>query len=463
VAKDCRPSLWKILGIYLGGSALVGVCVVGVLYGVALGIANWRQSLAERHWAEAGLPVEGYLKSMPHHPADDRARRLDEAGKTLGLSLLRIDGQNEGEDQAELKARREAVRGYLKAELASPESAPLQPPEALTRMFVSREGALEGVRSILLEGPPTWKMQPSLGNAAELPALLDHITLCQLLVSHALAAHADGRATLASEDCEAAWNLSDGLAEHPQLLARLIELEMRREIAAAVRKVPVPASDWMARMSKYSPEEQIMSCFRTEAAVVDDWASSSDPLRAVDGGIPRRNPLVWLGTPYFRFMASRMMDYQLAIFRELGSLSPCATDEEILAAGRVDEQQIPAWDTVSRFALTQYGPCWARARYCRIQLDLTRNVLSLRMQRDKLGRWPESFAPAVRPQCPSEGWDYRVSEGGEMSLRFTGLEPSETIIKGTAIHPAQSYREPSRAMGRKPPPAPRASRLTPNA
>jgi hypothetical protein len=452
--KERGGNIWK--RVLKGAAWTVGiiVAVVALAYLILLPVAASRERAVTKRWADAGLPIAGFIEKYPAQEDSPAALALDAATMKLGISLKSAPMEmpvppgakvkKEAAPKAALqatgwKAVANEAADYYKT-LESPQPPLAAPPEALARFLSENAPVIQDIREQLAAEVPEWHMNLGKRFAWVLPNLLGHMELTRLLVADCIAARAAGENGRALQDAEAIWRLSDGLAHRPELISELIVIAERRMLMAALRPLDNPPPIWQERLKSWDPEQGLVSSFQAEAAMWGLPPGSEDVTRVL-GKEP--TPLSRLedaiGRPYLRLSMASIQECALDMVQGFQKVGLCASEEAINKAGELSLKGIPRWNIIGRIAVPDLSNAWCRVKYLRIQMELTQKVLDIKAARDAQGAWPAQVPGIEKSFCPRERWIYTVTPDGVMSIAYSGAPPSKDAVKG--FRPPQEYKE----------------------
>lgn len=394
-------------------------------------LARGKEREATEAWAQAGLPLEGYLESFPSRGETPEELAVDASVRRLGIALANSDDTPGKTEMQAWKTVSAAVSRYGQEELEKPGALAAPPPQEVAAFLREKAEVLQEIREKLQTTAPVWRMESSKGFAAPVPSLLGNIELTRLFVASSLAAHSGGDDALAQSDLVAVWRLTEGLEKRPELISQLIVLAMRKMAVTALRKLDGVDPAWEARFSAWAPYEGLLGSYRAEAAIMGHFATAIAP--SEESGLP-----VWIGrVPGKPFMRLCVADTQLWLLKHVKDLQgsdPCAADASTAAACDLKEEQLPRWNVVARIAIPNLTGSWQRVKYYDIQVELTRRVLAAKQARAADGTWPATFPGSLGSRCPGQSWNYAVDSEGEMVLAYSAPLPDKKTIKSVYPH-----------------------------
>jgi hypothetical protein len=437
------PQRKRALRVFLWSLVAMGVFSVA-FYLALLPTAFSRERSVEKRWADEGMPIAGFLEGLPRTENDAAAERLCAAVAKLGFSMKPRTGGACRDVLKENADRWERAKGgiqaFVAAELEKPGSI-ASPPEVDTAEFLAEaQPALQEVRDLLQRETPVWIRQPQKGMAAPLPNLLSHIQLTRLLVADALRSHALGQDNLALVDLDAAWRLSESLESNPELISQLIVIAMRKMDMGALRKLDGVPQAWQRRLETWDPHKGIVTAFRAEAAAWELEAKQLEPSSQDAGSGKGGHGLLGMFLrPYMRLGTADAVGRLLSMIQEERKAGPCPPDSAVLTLGERAAKSIPWWNLPGKMMFPNLSSSWLRAKYARIQEELTCKVIQIKAARSTMDDLPNDLPGIEKSFCPKERWTYTLTSDGGISVSFSGPMPAKSILKG--IRYPQEYRE----------------------
>ena len=446
-------SWWKRLVKGLVWAIGVFVVVVFVVHYALWPLALSKEKVVEKRWADAGLPLAGFLDGLPATRTDAAAERLCAAVVPLGFSIKPKTGQDDKGVTKEKADRWDKVKGavqdYGKAELEKPGPEAAAPTGDAAAFLEEAQPALQEVRGLLQKETPVWISEPGKGIQGAIPNLLGHLHLARVLVADALRLHAAHQDGAALEDLDAAWRLTEPLEGRPELISQLIVIAIRKMDVVALRKLDGVPETWRRRLESWDPSKGMVTSFRAEAAGWEQAARVMSISTGAAGAVSARDRFIdWLLRPYVRLGTADGVGRTLTLvqaFREAGACpSDAALPERALAA----LESIPWWNVPGKIGFPGFASSWLRVKYARIQIELTDKVLQVKAAKAETGAWPAEVQGIEASFCTKEKWTYVAKEGG-VSLTFSAPMPSPDLIKGTRY--PQEYREGAGVAAARPP------------
>ncbi len=434
IGRLCR--FLKIAALSVAGLA----AILAVAYFVLGSIASARVAEARKRWAEAGLPITDFARKYPVQEDSAEALALDSDALKLGFSL-RETGDNivQKENAKAWNLVSVPVNDYLKI-LESPEPPLAPPPEAVARFISENSATISDIRERLNHEAPKWKMDLGNGYSSQVPNVVGQFALAKLISADCLSARFAGDNKRANEDADAVWRLSGGLAQRPELISQLIVIAMRKILLAELRTLQDAPAVWIDRLNSWNPRESLITSYQHDASLLDGGFKETQ-LEMIRG-----KHLSWkdramapFSLVYVRFCIAGAENIFLDSLQRLRKCDICDSDDKIQEAGRLDENEIPRWNVIARIGLPDLTDVWLRAKYIRIQTELTTKILEIKAARAAGGAWPAQAPGIEKSFCANEHWVYSVDRNGWMSLAYSGAEPGKNVVKG--FRPPQEYKE----------------------
>lgn len=438
--QEHRAPMWTRVFKSTVWTAGIIAAAVALAYLILLPVAASKERAVAKRWADTGLPIADFIAKCPVQEDSPAAVALDASALKLGFSLRTNDAKSVPASRAKAWEAVSALAGKYPQLLESPQPPMAAPPEPLARFLSENAAVIQDIREKLHAEVPRWRMDLRKGFGYELPNLLGQLDLTRVLVSDCLAARAVGENARALDDLDAAWRLSEGLSERPELISQLIVIAMRKILVVAIRSLDGAPPIWQERLRSWNPERGLVSSFQAEAsmwgAVLNnknlDWTLGRDPSM-----LSRFQET--LGRPYLRLSMASTQECELHMVQIFLKTGLCASEEAINHAGESSLEEIPRWNIIGGIAIPNLSNAWLRVKYLRIQMELTQKVLELKTVRDAHGAWPVQVPGIEKSFCPQEHWTYTVMPDGTMSIAYSGTPPGEKVVKG--FRPPQEYKE----------------------
>jgi hypothetical protein len=357
---------------------LIVVVAVAVLLASAWMLGRAAQHRAEEQLWPAGL---GALKDVPRrfpaHGATPAATALNRLVEPLGLDLIVLV-------RPELKhdPRTVAVLQYAAAELERNETTISPPPAAVAGYFADHAEELAAVRRQALGGGPiAFAVDLSRPEPPE-PDVIAIWQLCRILVADAFVR----RDRAGWDDLEASWRVARPLFDRAEQDAQFVAVMALQAIAAAARRMPLPAPPWLAELRPVDVRSSYLSALQAE-----NWRMlHSVPFPTVVTQI-----------------SARIADEQRWAAAQLAGETRCAFDGARFF--REAGKQMPSWNTLGLMEQSPVQPALERLFRTRAELELTDRVLAAR----------SGAAADPRSACPDGQWLYEAQPGGATAIRFS--------------------------------------------
>jgi hypothetical protein len=381
---------------------------------------RWERE-ADRSWTALGTSMAAFPGRFPRHGLNETARRLDSAAARLGIAMASADAAGRPQPAAEEAKAFEALQpplvAWLDAQLGDPADRIAAPPDAVAAFLSGRNSDVAELVALIRGGEaPVWEQDLDRLLAAPIPYLKGHMLLDRLLCASALEAQRQGRVDFALEAMEAAARASASLRERPEIINRVVELNLQSAHAGVLRKLEGVPPRWYARAAAGDPRKAMLVSLQTEAWVLSTMLNRS-AAASESPTIPARVAAVY-EKPYAVLAAA---DYSRAMARTAAALEAreaCAFDPEALqAADERARHEIGVWN-VSRIAMPSVAAFWTTADRARFHVELTTKVIELKAARDAStdGSWPKRVPGIESSVCPGNRWTYVVSDDGRAVL-----------------------------------------------
>lgn len=407
----------------LGGLAVLAI----LLHLVFLGFAISRERSVEKRWAEAKMPLAGFLKSLPTAEKNPAAKRLEELVIKLGFSVTpQVEPQPKVTGEWD-KIKVPLQEANLKA-LEDPSAAAGLPPEAVVAYLDSHEADFAAIRAHLLAEKIVWSSHPEKGYAATLPNLLGQIDLARALTAHALLCHARNQDLVAISDLDALWKLADSLRGNPILISQLVAMAEENLALVTMRKLDGAPATWAEQIAASDPTRAMVQAWHYEAACAFGARWTTREGIVGDAGTKTDRLLSAYASPYLRYCAADMTDRFLDYVQNLRASGPWASNEDLQRFAAQAEKGIPKWNIVARWSWVNIGSSWARVKHQKLQAELTKKVLDVKALKAQSGEWPAAVPGIEKSFWPGETWTYEAANGG-FSLKFNGPPISKDLVK----------------------------------
>ena len=292
----------------------------------------------------------------------------------------------------------------------------------------------EVAKHLVASEVPRWPLSHT-GRRSEqpLPNLLGHMKLGRVLAVSALEAESRGDHQRAWMLENAAWKLTQGLEQRPELISQLIAIANVRMIAATARKLEAPVPSWFREVAALHPRDGVYDALRFETTTtrLAMKGSPRDILLDSDGtSLPERAGEIVLA-PVLRWAAADVTAAAAAEFQSMRSGNPCALDAKV-ANDRVRARTSPLARRFANAMMPNVGSAFVRAANVELAIEGTEKVLALKTARQSMGLWPQELPVARSSVCSGNEWSYTTT-GESARLKFTGRVPEPPGFNGPRV------------------------------
>lgn len=418
----------KALVVVLGFASLVAIAFV---LGLALARGAEKESdlALQRFAADAREPVRIVERNAA-------ARQLEALTRPLAIELR--PRKPALTDAVEFdSALMRSMGGWLRIHEERATEEVDAPPAEVAEWLTRHEGELERVANALIGGEvPRWRSGEDLpAGEAPVPNLLGHINLLRVLTVATLERERRGDHEGAWKLQHAAWKLTSGLFDRPEMISTLIGIAGVRMSAAVQRKLEAPVPLWRAEVAQRAFTTEMLDAVRTEFADISKRARTSSP-RELTGAADEIHTVAaaTIAAPAFRWGIAENLR---AAFEQLDAVrteDPCAAARHEIAAA-IDADTPAIARRFGRLFLPNLKSAIDRAALADIAVEGTSKVLALKSARASTpdGEWPAPDAAIGRSRCEGEQWAYAVDGDGGMTLRFSGRVPDPANFRGSMI------------------------------
>lgn len=399
--------------------ALTLVLAVGAGLVWYAGTAAWaarRESQALGAWTALGQPLSEKAP-YPKRETNAAALALEKAVEPLGPRLGILGGPAEVEPEPpgmerEAKTEWGRTRGALTKwttnEAERPEADVQAPPPEVAAWLAGHAAQLDAVENALVTGAaPEWAEDASLLFAAPAPVLAGHLQLHAILLGRALARAAAGDAAGAERSLLASWNFAAPQRLRSDVPSRSIATIATHLELGVLRKLPVNAEPWRARIAAWNPRESVQRTWAREAWTT--WqAGRRQAARPGQGALAQL-----LARPGDRLEAAAFLDGWRSM-TEAGLKSPVSDGDgkELAAAFRAG---MGRWADAAP-AVPNLASAWKRADRLALEAELTNKVFDVRAARAAAGAWPPAIKGIEASKAKDVTWTYAVTPEGRASL-----------------------------------------------
>jgi hypothetical protein len=355
------------------------------------------------------------------------ADSLKRWGVELGLDF--DPGDRDAAHPSMEERRATSQTGYfawLNGELGRSDDAISDPPQAFREYLRTRREALSRIVSVLEKGPPQWPVRETDETWA-FRSLLATVQLERILLAMALCEERDDKALAASRTLEAAWSLGRPAAEGDYLIHQTLAVGIGKLQAGALRKIRSPSSAWLSRLDGDEPSLRMFAAVERESerspgreladfhrAMHAMWRAAAERLQKLPAcdAVGESDGELWRG------IKGEFENDSSAVVRASAALPPRPTPE---ANAEPDEEQPISLQDELQLVTDPIR----RAARLRVDRELTRKILELRMQADASanGEFPAALPDGSSRVCPGSTYSYRRIGAG-MEIRFDGAVES---------------------------------------
>jgi hypothetical protein len=314
----------------------------------------------------------------------------------------------EREAKTEWGRTRGELTKWTTDEAERPEAHVQPPPAAVAAWLAAHAAELDAIETMLVTGPaPEWAEDASLLFAAPAPVAAGHLQLHVVLLGRALARAAGGDTGGAERSLLASWNFAAPQRLRWDVPSRTIASLATHLELGVLRKLPVSAEPWRARIAGWNPRESVRRTWAHEA-----WTSWQAGRR--EAGRPAQGVLAKLvARPARRLESAAFLDGWRSM-TEAGLKSPVSDGDgrELAAAFRAG---------MGRFAdaapaVPSLASAWKRADRLSLEAELTNKVFDVRAARAATGAWPQAVPGIEVSKAKDVTWIYAVTPEGRASL-----------------------------------------------
>lgn len=409
---------------------LVVAAVLGSLLVVAFGAAFL---LLRRAEAESDAAVARFARSAPAVAVvtekNATAAQLEHLARKLSIEL-RPGALRLADRVADNPKVIVPMTAWLRSHEESTTDAIEAPPADVAAWLATHDGTIDAIAAVLVNGePPRWPLDARASAPQQsIPNLLGHMHLFRVLNAATLERERRGDHDGAWNLQHAAWKLSVGLFDRPEIITSLIGIAGVRMSAATQRKLEAPVPPWQKEIAQRPLTKEMLDTVRVEIAqishrvrdgrVLADAGSNSDDRPA---GARLSEAVV---SPVFRWAAAENAHLLFEELRAMEGMDPCrAAQQNINAAIKAKASFVTRH--VASVMLPNLSSAVTRAAIADLAAEAASKVLTVKSARlaNPGGEWPVSIAGIDSSRCEGERWLYGRDAAGGMSLRFTGELP----------------------------------------
>jgi hypothetical protein len=414
--------LWKALAwtVLLAAGAAV------VWFAGSTAWAARREAQALGAWKTLGVPLPGSADSFPKKETNAAARALEKAALPLGIDVrTRADAQaaepetppSEKElEKTEWGRTRGPLTKWATNEAERPEANVQAPPTEVAAWLTGHAAELDAIESALVAGPaPEWAEDRGLLFAAPAPSMAGHMQLHVVLLGRALAREAAGDTAGAERALLASWNLAGPERQRVDVPSRSIAWLATHLEMGVLRKLPVNAEPWRARLAGWDAHEAVKRSWANEAWTT--WRAARMRQEAgVTSGAPEGALARFAGGPARRLEAAAFLDGWRAM-TEAAMHSPVSDGDGSKLADAF-RAGMGRWAGAAP-PVPGLGAAWKRADRLALEAELTNKVFDIRAKRDPSGAWPATLPGIEASKAENVKWTYAVTAEGRASVATT--------------------------------------------
>ncbi|HVO50325.1 MAG TPA: hypothetical protein VMV60_04975 [Thermoanaerobaculia bacterium] len=411
--------LWRALALTVLLAA--GAALVWFAGSTAWSAGRERQALGA--WSALGLPLPGSADSLPKKDTNAAARALEKVALPLGIDLRnRAEAQKtEPETPPSEKELAKTEWGRTRGPLTKwatdqaerPEANVSAPPVEVAAWMTGHAAELDTIENGLVAGPaPEWAEDQSLLFAAPSPNMAGHMQLHVVLLGRALARAAGGDTAGAEHALLASWNLAAPERQRVDVPSRSIASIATHLEMGVLRKLPVNAEPWRARLAAWDAREAVKRSWANEAWTT--WRAARTRQEAgLVAGAPQGTLARLAGGPGRRLEAAAFLDAWRAM-TESAVRSP-VSDGDGANLAEAFRQGLGRWASAAP-PIPNIGAAWKRADRLILEAELTNKVFDIRAKRDPSGAWPVSIPGIESSKAENVKWTYTITAEGRASV-----------------------------------------------
>jgi hypothetical protein len=414
--------LWKALAL----TVLLAAGAAIVWFAGSTAWAARREQQALGAWSSLGLSLPETAASLPKKETNAAARALEKAALPLGIDLrTRADAQaaepeTPPSDKELARTEWGRTRGPLTKwsteQAERPEADVQAPPTEVAAWLAGQAPELNAIENGLVAGPaPEWAEDQSLLFAAPAPSMAGHMQLHTVLLGRALALEAGGDTAGAERALLASWNLAAPERQRVDVPSRSIAWIATHLELGVLRKLPVNAEPWRARIAGWDAREAVKRSWANEAWMT--WQAARVRREAgVSAGAPQGPLARIIGGPGQRLEAAAFLDGWRAM-TEAAVKSPVSDGDGAMLADAF-RAGLGRWAAATP-PIPGLANAWKRADRLALEAELTNKVFDIRSKRDSSGAWPASVPGIEASKAENVKWTYAVTAEGRASVATT--------------------------------------------
>ena len=410
--------LWRALALTVLLAA--GAALVWFAGSTVWSAGRERQALGA--WNALGLPLPDAAAPLPKKETNAAARALEKVALPLGIDL-RTRAESQAAEPERLPSEKELAktewgrtRGLLTKwatdQAERPEANVPAPPVEVAAWMTGHAAELDTIENGLVAGPaPEWAEDQSLLFAAPAPSMAGHMQLHVVLLGRALARAAGGDTAGAEHALLASWNLAAPERQRVDVPSRSIAWIATHLEMGVLRKLPVNAEPWRARLAGWDPHEAVKRSWANEAWTT--WKAARSRQEGVDSGAPQGMLARIVGASGRRLEAAAFLDGWRAM-TEAAVKSP-VSDGDGASLADAFRKGLGRWAAAAP-PIPNIGAAWKRADRLALEAELTNKVFDIRAKRDPSGAWPASIPGIEDSKAVNVKWTYAVTAEGRASV-----------------------------------------------
>ncbi len=414
--------LWKALAL----TVLLAAGAALVWFAGSTAWAARREQQALGAWSTLGVPLPETAASSPKKETNPAARALEKVALPLGIDLrtqadaAAAEPDNPPSDKELTKTEWGRTRGPLTKwatdQAERPEANVQAPPAEVAAWLAGHAAELDTIENALVAGPaPEWAEDQSLLFAAPAPSMAGHMQLHMVLLGRALARAAGGDTAGAEHALLASWNLAAPERQRVDVPSRSIAWIATHLEMGVLRKLPVNAEPWRARLAGWDAREAVKRSWANEA-----WTTWQAARRRRDAGVssgaPRGSLARIVAGPGRRLEAAAFLDGWRGM-TEAAVKSPVSDGDGAKLADAF-RAGMGRWAAAAP-PVPGLANAWKRADRLVLEAELTNKVFDIRAKRDPSGAWPVSIPGIEASKAENVKWTYAVTAEGRASVATT--------------------------------------------
>jgi len=402
-----RLATWTVTGalqqLVLFGIGALSTAALAALVLVVIGSLAIRGLLPgvdrdlDQRWAEELAPLSTLPDRYPPVSMNLGARRLEQLGADLGITLPPTEYAHRPRPTREAAAELEAVTDLL-VDRDTLDDWTLDPSYGDWRS--RHQATISEIVEVSLNDPsPRWEMDELRFPGGPVTNPAGQILLQRVLATEAWIDAANGGTSVA-RTFDAMWRLSGQLFESPQPAAHTTGLTILQLQLGLLRRLPRAPDGWRQRLGELDPMRSALVGF-----LYDTWQVR----RRAGTVFENRHPFLgFVAQPFARALAVPHHDTMLFAVSELQRRELTTFDPDEFSAEL--HARIPRWNTYARNSLPASWWAWPHGVREALEIELTSRVLELR---ERLSVAGPSAVDGIEPRQPGRlqglSWHYELS------------------------------------------------------